>query len=292
MASFSAEKLWSEAKKAFETTATKKRPGMNPLRMVKFLKSYKSITGMTPVSQALDEALNKTEVAWSKADLPAKAKMVATIEKCEAALKTKGTDYIKTIEKSIGAELQDGDGSSEMMRALENMRNAVEVILKGSKVQRVQYQTQLESLKSGKDATSAIKDGWLLSSPASLDKAIAGMKSMVRNVKAKPTLEVWMEEISGDPATRWATTKLKDLAASFKKYPELERKVGADPMEFQKRLNIYGAGWDSKWWIKELGDPKNYKSEILKHAQAIEKQIPNIEILSTRLKAALKELKV
>ena len=93
-----------------------------------------------------------------------------------------------------------------------------------------------------------------------------------------------------NPATRWATTKLKDLGTSFKKYPQLERKVGADPMEFQKKLNIYGAGWDDKWWRKTFGDEKNDKSNILKHVAEIEKQIPNIEILSTRLKDALKEM--
>src|SRR4029453_14408338 len=116
---------------------------------------------------------------------------------------------------------------------------------------------------------------------ATLDKGIAVLKAIVRNVKAKPTLDTWMNELSGDPPTRWATTKLKDLASYFKKYPGLERHVGADPMEFQQRLNIYGAGKDESFWKKELGAEKDHKANLNKHADAIAKQITNLEILNT-----------
>jgi hypothetical protein len=34
------------------------------------------------------------------------------------------------LAKSIQTELEDGDGRGDMMRALENMRNSVEVMLK------------------------------------------------------------------------------------------------------------------------------------------------------------------
>jgi len=281
--------MWNKAKQDFEATATKKRPGMNVPRIAKFLTSYKSKTGITPLAKALDDALGASDKVWSKADADAKLKLSAKTRASYEDLKAKGKGYLDVLAKSIQTELEDGDGRGDMMRALENMRNSVEVMLKGAKVKVEQLEHQAAGAKSGKGQVEAIKDSILLSSPASLDKAIAGMKVMVRNVKAKPNLDVWMKEISGDPPTRWATTKLKDLGTSFKKHPAIERHVGADPMEFQKRLNVYGAGWDENWWKKELGDEKNHKSEILKHAQAIEKQIPNLEILSTRLKDAIKK---
>jgi hypothetical protein len=281
--------MWNKAKCDFEATAAKKRPGMNVPRIAKFLTSYRSKTGITPLAKALDDALGAADKSWGKADADAKTKLAGKTRTAYEDLKAKGKGYLDVVAKSIQTELEDGDGRGDVMRALENMRNAVEVMLKGAKVKVEQYEHQAAGAKSGKGQVEAIKDSILLSSPASLDKAIAGMKSMVRNVKAKPNLDVWMKEISGDPPTRWATTKLKDLGTSFKKFPAIEREVGADPMEFQKKLNIYGAGWDENWWKKELGDAKNHKSEILKHVQAIEKQIPNLEILSTRLKDALKK---
>ena len=281
--------MWNQAKKDFEATAAKKRPGMNVPRIAKFLTSYRSKTGITPLAKALDDALGAANNGWNKADPDGKVKLSAKTRTCYEDLKAKGKGYLDVLAKSIQTELEDGDGRGDMMRALENMRNSVEMMLKGAKAKVEQYEHQAAGAKAGKGQGEAIKDSILLSSPASLDKAIAGMKVMVRNVKAKPNLDVWMKEISGDPPTRWATTKLKDLGNSFKKHPAIERHVGADPMEFQKKLNIYGAGWDESWWKKELGDEKNHKSEILKHAQAIEKQIPNLEILSTRLKEAIKK---
>jgi len=281
--------MWNKAKSDFEATATKKRPGMNVPRIAKFLTSYKSKTGITPLAKALDDALGTADKVWGKADPDAKTKLSAKTRTAYEDLKAKGKGYLDVLAKSVQTELEDGDGRGDVMRALENMRNAVEMMLKGAKVKVEQLEHQAAGAKSGKNQVEAIKDSILLSSPASLDKAIAGMKVMVRNVKAKPNLDVWMKELSGDPPTRWATTKLKDLGSSFKKHPAIERHVGADPMEFQKRLNVYGAGWDENWWKKELGDEKNHKSEILKHAQAIEKQIPNLEILSTRLKDAIKK---
>ena len=281
--------MWNKAKQDFEATATKKRPGMNVPRIAKFLTSYKSKTGITPLAKALDEALGVADKVWGKADADAKLKLSAKTRAAYEDLKAKGKGYLDVLAKSIQTELEDGDGRGDMMRALENMRNSVEVMLKGAKVKVEQLEHQAASAKSGKGQAEAIKDSILLSSPASLDKAIAGMKVMVRNVKAKPNLDVWMKEISGDPPTRWATTKLKDLGTSFKKHPAIERHVGADPMEFQKKLNIYGAGSDENWWKEKLGEEKNHKAEILKHVQAIEKQIPNLEILSTRLKEAIKK---
>jgi hypothetical protein len=129
-----------------------------------------------------------------------------------------------------------------------------------------------------------------LQGPAVLAKAVAGMKVMVRNVKANPTLAVWMKEFSSDPPTRWATTKLKDLGTHFKKYPALQDHVGADPNEFQKKLNIYGAENDENWWKKEFGgdDTGKHKAKILAHIKVVETQITNIEILIERLKDALK----
>jgi hypothetical protein len=283
-----AEQQWNEAKKAFEATAGKKRPGMNVPRIAKFIKSYRSHTGITPVAKALDQALAAADKGWGAADTGGKTKMLAKLQASYDELGAKGKAYLDVVAKSIQGELEDGDGRGEIMRGLENLRNAVQVMLKGAKAKCQQYEFQLAALTKGKGAGEAIKDGLLLASPASMDKAIAGMKAIVRNVKSKPTLDTWMKELSGDPPTRWATTKLKDLGAAFKKYPALERHVGADPLEFQKKLNIYGAGWDENWWKKQLGDEKNHKAEILKHAAAIEKQIPNLEILNARLKEALK----
>jgi hypothetical protein len=282
------EEQWNSAKKTFEATAAKKRPGMNVSRMAKFLTSYKSRTGITPLAKSLDTALDAANKAWGKADVAAKEKLVGKVRGAYDDLAAKGKGYLDVLGKSVQTELEDGDGRGEVMRGLENMRNAVEVMLKGAKAKVVQYEAQLAGAKSGKSDVQAIKDAMLLSAPASLDKAIAGMKAIVRNVKSKPTLETWMKEISGDPPTRWATTKLKDLASYFNKYPALEKQVGADPMEFQKRLNLYGAGKDESFWKKELGDEKNHKAELIKHASVIEKQIGNLEILNTRLKAALK----
>ena len=249
--------MWNKAKSDFEATATKKRPGMNVPRIAKFLTSYKSKTGITPLAKALDDALGAADKVWGKADPDAKTKLSAKTRTAYEDLKAKGKGYLDVLAKSIQTELEDGDGRGDVMRALENMRNAVEVMLKGAKVKVEQLEHQAAGAKSGKNQVEAIKDSILLSSPASLDKAIAGMKVMVRNIKAKPNLDVWMKELSGDPPTRWATTKLKDLGSSFKKHPAIERHVGADPMEFQKRLNVYGAGWDENWWKKELGDEKN-----------------------------------
>lgn len=290
MGTFNAESEWNAAKKAFEATTAKKRPGMNVSKLAKFITSLRSHTGLTPACKTLDKAYAKLLADWAKADLAAKEKLLAVFEAAEAEVRTKGKAYIELLKKSIETELVDGDPQGELMRGLENMSAAVEVLLKSAKTNRVQYQTQLAGLKQGKSATDAIKDGILLSSPQTLDKAVAGMKAMVRNIKSKPTFDTWMKEVGGDPATRWATTKLKDLGTSFKKYPELERKVGADPLEFQKKLNIYGAGWDDKWWRKTFGDEKNDKANILKHVAEIEKQIPNIDILATRLKEALKAM--
>jgi hypothetical protein len=290
MGTFNAEAEWNAAKKAFEATAAKKRPGMNISKLAKFISALRAHTGLTPACKTLDKAYDKINKDWGAVDLAAKEKMLAVFEAAEADVRAKGKAYIELLKKNVENELVDGDPQGEVMRGLENMSNAVEVLLKGAKGQRLQYQTQLAGLKQGKGAGEAIKDGILLSSPQTLDKAVAGMKAMVRNIKSKPTFDTWMKELGGDPATRWATTKLKDLGTSFKKHPQLERKVGADPMEFQKKLNIYGAGWDDKWWRKTFGDEKNDKSNILKHVAEIEKQIPNIEILSTRLKDALKEM--
>ena len=71
-------------------------------------------------------------------------------------------------------ELEDGDGRGEVMRGLENLGNAVEVMLKGAKAKVVQLEAQVAGAKSGKGEVEAIKDATLLSAPASLDKAIAG----------------------------------------------------------------------------------------------------------------------
>ena len=46
------------------------------------------------------------------------------------------------LAKSIQTELEDGDGRGDMMRALENMRNSVEVMLKDAKVQVEQLEHQ------------------------------------------------------------------------------------------------------------------------------------------------------
>lgn len=54
------------------------------------------------------------------------------------------------LAKSIQTELEDGDGRGDMMRALENMRNSVEVMLKGAKVQVEQLEHQAAGAKSGK----------------------------------------------------------------------------------------------------------------------------------------------
>ena len=67
---------WDSAKKTFEATAAKKRPGMNVSRMAKFLTSYKSRTGITPLAKSLDTALEVANKAWSKADLATKEKLV------------------------------------------------------------------------------------------------------------------------------------------------------------------------------------------------------------------------
>ena len=221
---------------------------MNVSRMAEVpATSYKSRAGITPLARStLDAALAVANKAWSKADLATKEKLVGKTRSAYDELSTKGKGYLATLGKSVQTELEDGDGRGEVMRGLENLGNAVEVMLKGAKAKVVQLEAQVAGAKSGKGEVEAIKDATLLSAPASLDKAIAGMKAIVRNVKAKPNLETWMKEISGDPPTRWATTKLKDLAGHFKKYPSIERHVGADPMEFQKRLDIYGAGQGRK----------------------------------------------
>ena len=69
--------MWNKAKSDFEATATKKRPGMNVPRIAKFLTSYKSKTGITPLAKAVDEALAAADKAWSKADADAKVKLSA-----------------------------------------------------------------------------------------------------------------------------------------------------------------------------------------------------------------------
>lgn len=279
---------WNKAKAAFEATAAKKRPGMDVSKLAKFLKSYKSHTGITPVAKALDDALDAADKNWAKADAAKRAKMAQALRAAYEQLDAKGKQYLQVLAKSIDTELVGGDVHGAVMLGLENMRNTVELMLKGAKAKVVQYETQAKATGEGKSEMEGIRDGMLTSAPATLDKAIAGMRVIVRSVKSKPDLDTWMKQISGDPPTRWATTKLKDLGSHFKKYPKIQDAVGADPMEFQKRLNIYGAGFDESYWKKTFGDEKKHKAEILKHAAEIEKQIGNLEILNTRLKGALK----
>lgn len=280
---------WKQAKKDFEATAGKKakRPGIQPAKASKFFKVFQSeATGLTPACEKFDKLEKALDAGWDGLDAKKRQAGITGLEAALDDVKKKGKAYRDELSRSIDAEL---DGDTDMVRALKNLDNHVEMILKKGKSVVASLSSKFEVEKknlSPLQAMNAQVVASLVSTSADLQRAAAGMEVMVRNIKAKPDRATFIKELTAPKvATRSATTALTAVEVACKASGAVKAVMGDIHKAPLAALNLYGASKDAGFWEKELAGG-NETNAVMKHCVAIESQIARVKLIAGTAKRA------